>query len=77
MSRLAAALPQELGHLLDIPALMNRLDIEGHYSAMVPKQEREVQDFRKSEGMQLPLDLPYHTWASAHYKVPIDTKSRS
>ena len=60
VSRLSSALPSELGSLREDPTLVRRLDIEGHYSAMVSRQEYEVESIKKSEGMQLPLDLPYH-----------------
>lgn len=60
IATLATAFPGELGHLGDNPTLARRLDIEGHYSALVSRQEYEVERVRESEDMQLPLDLPYH-----------------
>lgn len=66
VTKLAEAFPTELGHLAEDggdQTLMRRLEIEGHYSAMVSKQESQVIDVRRSEAMQLPIDLPYHKWA--------------
>ncbi len=60
VSRLAEGFPQELGHLKEDPTLERRLDIEGHYSVMMSRQEREVEKVQQSEAMQLPPDLPYH-----------------
>lgn len=59
-ARLAETFPKELGHLAEDRVLANRLDIEGHYSTMVTKQQSDVMDVRRSETMQLPLDIPYH-----------------
>ena len=63
VNTLAAAFPSELGDLGEQPALARRLDIEGHYSAMVAKQETDITDLRRSEGLQLPADMPYSKYA--------------
>lgn len=62
---LVEAFPTELCDLRGCPALVRRLDIEGHYSAMVAKQEMEVTDLRRSEGLQLPQDIPYNRYAGS------------
>lgn len=60
VTTLAEAFPHELSHLMKDRPLVNRLDIEGHYTEMVAKQEVDVMDVRRSEALALPRDMPYH-----------------
>ena len=60
MTTLAGAFPYELGHLTKDRTLVNRLEIEGHYTDMAAKQQVDVMDMRRSESLALPKDIPFH-----------------
>ncbi|XP_051853229.1 protein MTO1 homolog, mitochondrial [Antechinus flavipes] len=61
MAMLAKVLPEPLTKFAECQELMNRLKIEATYELSLILQQKEIEEIRRDEALQLPKDLDYLT----------------